>query len=272
MLSAAAVSVDGFRYGLGTPLTAFLIAVLGSALGLRCTVRALALPSPERAGWLSLGAVAIGAGVFTMHAVALLGYTARGVHIGYDVFTTYASLGVVVLVAGVGVFVAGYRECTPQRVLAGGVITGLGYVAMLCLGVVGMQMTAEVVFDPALVALTVLIAVVAATSALWFMTTVHMLGAALGAALFMGAVLTGMDYTAMEAMTLLDRAPDAFAGGTSAVGTLLPVLVGPVLLLLFVALFLGLDPLMERDRRQEWGSRPGERTGEKLEWTPFEHR
>lgn len=272
MLSAVAVPVDGFTYGLVTPLAAYLVACLGSALGLRCTVRAVNLERSERAGWLALGAVAIGTGIFTMHFIAMMGFTTRGVDIGYDLLTTYASLGVAVLVVGAGVFVVGYRGRTPGALSAGGVITGLGVAAMHYLGMSGMRMTADVVYDAGVVVLSIVVAVLAATAALWFATTVKLVSAALGASLIMGVAVTGMHYTAMQAMSVHTSASGGSAGGTSAVGTLTPILVGPVLLLLLVALFIGLDPMMERDRRREWGSRPGEGTGEKLEWTPFERQ
>lgn len=266
------VPVDSFTHGPATPLVAYLVAVLGSALGLRCTMRALHLEREERIGWLGLGAVAIGAGVFTMHCVAMMGFSAQGVHIEYDVLTTCAGLGVAVLVVGAGVFVVGYRECTPGSLAAGGTLTGLGLAGMHFLGMTAMDMTAEVFYDPALVALSLVIGVVVATAALWCVVSTRLFGAAIGAAMVMGVAVTGMHYTAMEAMSVHDRTPGDFVGDTSAVGTFLPVLVAPFLLLLLVALFLGLDPMMERDSRREWGTRPGEQTGEKLEWTPFEHR
>ena len=272
MQSAAGVPVDGFTYGLITPIAAYVVACLGSALGLRCTARALSLGRSERGGWLLLASLAIGTGIFTMHFIAMMGFTAKGMEITYDLLTTYASLVVAVVVVGIGVFLVGYRGRTTGALLAGGVITGLGVAAMHYLGMAGMRMSGTVNYDLTTVLISIGIAVFAATAALWFAMSVKMFGAAIAAALIMGVAVSGMHYTAMQAMTVHLHGSGDDSAGTSAVGTLTPILIGPVLLLLFVGLFVSLDPMMERDGRRQWGSRPGEGSGEKLEWTPFERR
>jgi NO-binding membrane sensor protein with MHYT domain len=270
MQSAAGVPVDSFSYGLVTPILAYAMACLGSALGLRCTVRALGLRGSDRAGWLLLGSVAIGTGIFTMHFVAMMGFTARGMKIQYDLLTTYASLIVAVVVVGAGVFLVGHRGRTVPALLGGGIITGLGVAAMHYLGMSGMRMPGRIAYDLPTVLLSVAIAVVAATAALWFATSVKVLGAALGAAMIMGVAVCGMHYAGMRAISVHSHDTGGAVEGTSAIATLMPILIGPVLLLLFVGLFVSLDPMVERDGKRGWGSRPGERTGEKLEWTPFE--
>lgn len=270
MQSAAGIPVDGFSYGLITPVAAYLVACLGSALGLRCTARALTLRRSERAGWLFLGSLAIGTGIFTMHFLAMMGFTARDMEIQYDLLTTYASLAVAVVVVGIGVFLVGYKGRTTAALLGGGVVTGIGVAAMHYMGMASMRMPGSIEYDVKVVLLSVGIAVFAATAALWFSMSVKLFGAALGAALIMGVAVSGMHYTAMQAVTVHMHAGGAEGGGTSAISTLTPILIGPVLLLLFVGLFVSLDPMMERDGKREWGTRPGEGSGEKLEWTPFE--
>lgn len=272
MASAAGVPVDGFSYGWVTPVVAYLMACLGSALGLRCTVRALSLQRSERARWLLLGSLAIGTGIFAMHFVAMMGFTAHEMEITYDLLTTYASLGVAVLVVGAGVFLVGYKGRTKGALLAGGMIAGLGVAAMHYLGMAGMRMSGSISYGMGAVLLSIAVAVVAAMAALWFAMSVKLFGAALGAALIMGVAVSGMHYTAMQAVTVHLHGSGTAAEGTSAISTLTPILIGPLLLLLFVGLFVSLDPMMDRDGRRQWGSRPGEGSGEKLEWTPFEHR
>lgn len=271
---AAEAQVDGFGYGAVTPIAAYAAACLGSALGLRCTVRALDVERrADRTGWLALGAVAIGTGIFTMHFIAMMGFTAHGASIGYDLLITYASLGVAVLVVGAGVFLVGTMGRTAPALLVGGAVTGLGVAAMHYLGMAGMVLPGELSYEGWTVALSIAIAVVAATAALWFAVSVQFLGAALGAAMIMGVAVCGMHYTAMQAVSVhLHGGNDAVVSGTSGISALILILTGPVLLLLFVALFVGLDPMMERDRRRAWGSRRGERVGDRLEWTPFERR
>ena len=46
-------TVDGFSYGVVTPLVAYLMACLGGALGLRCTTRSLLVSHSWRPAWLA---------------------------------------------------------------------------------------------------------------------------------------------------------------------------------------------------------------------------
>ena len=52
-------TVDGFSYGLVTPLVAYLMACLGGALGLRCTTRSMLVDGRWRIGWLALGSAGL---------------------------------------------------------------------------------------------------------------------------------------------------------------------------------------------------------------------
>jgi NO-binding membrane sensor protein with MHYT domain len=251
-VSGPSVPVDGFTYGLLTPLAAFCMAALGAALGLRCTMRALSVEPSRRAGWLALGAVAIGTGIFTMHFIAMMGFTAKDVRITYDLPITLASLIVAIVVVGLGVFLVGYRGRTPLALTAGGVITGIGVACMHYLGMAGMRMTQGYQgYNATTVALSVVIAVVAATAALWLSMTVKKFGVAVGAALIMGVAVSGMHYTGMAALSVHARSVGNEVAGRSPAELLAPILIGPVLLLVFVGLFVGMDPL-----EREWRKTP----------------
>lgn len=113
-------TVDGFSYGLVTPVVAYVMACLGGALGLRCTTRALLVAHSWRPGWLALGSAAIGSGIWTMHFVAMIGFSVRGAPIHYDKPMTYGSLGVAVVMVGVGIFIVGYRGATGTALFTGG--------------------------------------------------------------------------------------------------------------------------------------------------------
>lgn len=108
-------TIDGFNYGAVTPVAAYLMACLGSALGLRCTTRSLRTERSWKPGWLALGATSIGSGIWTMHFIAMIGFQVEEVSIGYDVPTTLASLAVAIVVVGVGVFIVGYRGASRGR-------------------------------------------------------------------------------------------------------------------------------------------------------------
>jgi len=133
-------TVDGFSYGLVTPVVAFLMASLGGALGLRCTTRSMLVAHSWRPGWLALGSVAIASGIWTMHFVAMMGFKVRQAPIHYDKAMTFASLGVAIVMVGIGIFIVGYRGARGTALFTGGTITGLGIASMHYLGMAAMRL------------------------------------------------------------------------------------------------------------------------------------
>ncbi|MET9654353.1 MULTISPECIES: MHYT domain-containing protein [unclassified Streptomyces] len=238
-------TVDGFSHGVVTPVAAFLMACLGGALGLRCTTRSLRNRDTFKAGWLALGATSIGTGIWTMHFIGMIGFSVRQAPITYDRPLTFASLGVAVLMVGVGIFIVGYRGATTLTLVTGGTITGLGVATMHYLGMAGMRLQGRIEYDTVTVALSVAIAVVAATAALWAAVSVHGFLASLGASMVMGLAVTGMHYTAMAAVNVHLHGDGALAsGGDSATSLLLPMLIGPAVFLLLAAVVVMFDPLL----------------------------
>ncbi|OEU88404.1 hypothetical protein DB35_19040 [Streptomyces abyssalis] len=271
MLRTAAAQPELLTYGPVTPLLAYAMACLGSALGLRCAIRTPGAARRRRTAWLLLGSVAVGMGIFTMHFVAMIGFRVGQAPIEYDMVMTYGSLALAVVVSAVALFlVAGRRAWL--TVLGGGPVLGLGVSATHYLGMMGMRVPGTVRYDERIMAISVALAVVVTAAGLWCATRVRHMGASLAAALILGLGFIGMHYTGMAGMSVRLYSEDGAVGSSSSLGTLTPVLIGPVLLLLLITLFVSLDPMMERDGRRKWGTRPGEGTGEKLEWIPFEQR
>ncbi|KAA0941236.1 MHYT domain-containing protein [Streptomyces apricus] len=240
-------TVSQFNYGMVTPVVAFLMACAGSALGLRCTTRSVRMGSRgRRAPWLALGAVCIGSGIWTMHFIAMIGFTVRGASIRYDPALTFLSLGVAVAVVFLGVFVVGYRGVSPLTLGTAGVVTGAGVAAMHYIGMYGMEFAGHLTFDPLTVGLSVLTAVTAATAALWAAVSLHTLASATAASVIMGVAVTGMHYIGMAAMSVHVDADSAVLGQSSLdlLVSLLPMVGGPVLVLVLAAVIVMFDPDM----------------------------
>ncbi|GAA2989348.1 MHYT domain-containing protein [Streptomyces fulvorobeus] len=247
-------TVDGFSYGLVTPVVAFLMACLGAALGLRCTTRSLRSERSFRAGWLALGATSIGSGIWTMHFVAMTGFTVREAPVGYDKPLTFASLALAVVMVGIGIFIVGYRGATRMALITGGIIMGLGIASMHYLGMAGMRFQGQFAYDTVTVALSVVIAVVAATAALWAAVSVHGFLPGLGASVVMGVAVSGMHYTGMAALSvhLHPAAGTGSApGGDEPTSLLVPMLLGPFCFLLLAGVIVMFDP------RVVMGAAPG---------------
>jgi len=238
-------TVDGFRYGLVTPVAAFVMACLGGALGLRCIVRTLLSSESWKPGWLALGAASIGCGIWTMHFIAMIGFQVVETRIRYDVGLTVLSIAVAIVVVGIGVFIVGYRGASTLNLSFAGVITGLGVAAMHYLGMAALHLNGTIHYDPLVVALSVVIAVVAATAALWAAVTIRGFLTSLGASLIMGVAVTGMHYTGMSAVSVHvhGRTGGSWAGD-SPTSLLLPMLVGPAIFLLLAGVVVMFDPLL----------------------------
>ncbi|TPQ17082.1 MHYT domain-containing protein [Streptomyces sporangiiformans] len=248
-------TVDGFSYGAVTPVAAYLMACLGGALGLRCIVRSLY--NNEQAwkpGWLALGAASIGCGIWTMHFIAMIGFQVEETRVRYEVGLTVLSLVVAIVVVGIGVFIVGVRGADRGTLAVAGVVTGLGIAAMHYLGMAAIQMNGRIEYAPGPVALSVVIAVGAATAALWAAVSLRGLLASLGASLVMGVAVSGMHYTGMSAISVhLHGASGGASSGDSPMSLLLPMLIGPVIFLVLAGAIVMVDPLLvtgdgDRDR------------------------
>ncbi|WCE02445.1 MHYT domain-containing protein (plasmid) [Streptomyces sp. HUAS 31] len=224
-------------------MVAFLMAWLGSSLGLRCMVRTLHRPRGWKPGWLALGGASIGCGIWTMHFVAMTGFTITNTRVAYDTSLTLLSLLIAVVVAAMGVFVVGYAGSGALALCLAGPVVGLGVAGMHVVGMAAMRTSGGFRFDTAAVVLSLAIAVGTATAALW--TAV---GRASWAPLLGGLVLAvavcGMHYTAMAALSYDTLGHTDPTHGNSPLSPLLPMLTGPVFFLLFAAFVVMLDPLV----------------------------
>ena len=91
--------------------------------------------------------------------------------------------------------------------MAGGTIIGVGVAGMHYLGMAAMSMPAPSPTTSRCWSLSVLIAIVAGTAALWIGTWVRGLAATVGAALVMGVAVSGMHYTGMAALHVTGTMP-----------------------------------------------------------------
>ncbi|MFC5216473.1 MHYT domain-containing protein [Streptomyces coerulescens] len=238
-------TVDGFRYGAVTPVAAYLMACLGGALGLRCIVRSLLGGQSWKPGWLALGAASIGSGIWTMHFIAMIGFQVEETRIRYDTALTVLSLVVAIVVVGVGVFIVGYLGAGRASLGSAGVVTGLGVAAMHYLGMAALRLDGDLEYKAFTVVLSVLIAIVAATAALWAAVTIRGFLTSLGASLVMGVAVSGMHYTGMAAVSVhLHGTTGASWAGDSPTSLLLPMLLGPIVFLVLAGVVVMFDPLL----------------------------
>ncbi|MFI8287818.1 MHYT domain-containing protein [Streptomyces sp. NPDC085614] len=234
--------LDHATFGWLTPALSYVMACVGAALGLRCTVRALETTGRSRRNWLLTAASALGTGIWTMHFVAMLGFGVTGTDIRYNVPLTVLSLLIAMAVVGVGVFAVGYGGDRVGSLLIGGLTTGIGVASMHYMGMAALRLHGQVRYDPMLVALSVVIAVVAATAALWAALHIHAPVAVAIASLVMGAAVSSMHYTGMFAVRVDVVPSSAELSGATVMQFVFPLAVGLGSYLFITSAFVALSP------------------------------
>jgi NO-binding membrane sensor protein with MHYT domain len=172
------------------------IAVVASYTALDLAARVHASVGWARSAWLASAALAMGGGVWSMHFVAMLAFNLP-LPVDHAPGLTILSLAIPVVMTGLGFVLAGQSNGRALRLVLGGLLMGGGIAAMHYVGMAAMQTPAELRYDGVLVVLSVLIAIGAATVALWMGLRNARSFVKLGAALTMGLATSGMHYTAM---------------------------------------------------------------------------
>ena len=155
--------------------------------------------------WLVAGAVAMGIGVWAMHFIGMLAFRLP-VPVAYDVSITLLSMFPAIVASGVVLFVISHGRIRNRQLGLAGILMGLGIGTMHYTGMAAMRMAAKVFYEPALFALSIIVAAVLATSALYINFLASRRNSRsphhptrLGGALVMGFAVAGMHYTAMAA-------------------------------------------------------------------------
>src|SRR4051794_13689157 len=143
-----------------------LIAVLASYTALDLGGRIRTAAGGTAAAWIAAASVAMGGGIWSMHFVAMLAFQ-MAMPVAFDAALTALSLVLAIAATAVAFAVVGRAGARPLDTPLSGMFLGLGIVGMHYTGMAAMRMPADLHYDRLLVALSVLIAIGAATVALW---------------------------------------------------------------------------------------------------------
>ncbi len=253
---------DLLPQGWMTPAIAYAVSAIGSFLALAFASRARRATGFIRWQWLGLAALSLGGmAVWAMHFVAMLGYTVTGSPFRYDVLLTAISGVIPILVTGLALHLV-LRRPTTARLLVSGALVGVGVIAMHHTGVAAMNTHGEMHHDPLYIILSWVIAVVAATVALWCARDLRGVPTMLLASVIMAAAVTAMHYTGMAGVHVIppDFSPIGAPDGAKAQDLILPLITGMFVFLLICSLFLLLGGDEEYERRNY--TRPSHRATE----------
>jgi PAS domain S-box-containing protein len=183
-------------------LLSLLVAVLGSWTALDLFRRVRTHVGRARTTWLAIAALAMGASIWSMHFIAMLGFD-PGSPVRYDPPLTALSLALAILATGGAFFAAAQAGATWRRVALAGGFMGAGICLMHYVGMAALRTAISLGYDPALVMLSLLIAVGASTAALVAAGRERSMPWRAAAAGLLGAAIVGMHYTAMAALRLV---------------------------------------------------------------------
>ena len=218
--------VHHFDMGLWLLFLAYTVSVVGSVGGLACTRRgAAASVERDRLRWLAMAAISIGGvAIWLMHFIAMLGFAIPNSVVRYHLGWTIASAALAISAVFVGLVTIG-RTVKLPRLIAGGVITGIAVALMHYTGMWAVRIQGTMSYDKGLVALSIVIAVVAATAAVWFSLVLESPMSRFAAGLVMGVAVVGMHYTGMAAVRVTVDHGAPLPGGPEVFSFLFPVFV-----------------------------------------------
>jgi diguanylate cyclase (GGDEF)-like protein/PAS domain S-box-containing protein len=151
--------------------------------------------------WMVAGGVTLGMAIWSMHFVGMLAFHLP-VPIAYDSFLTFISVLPAIAAAVLGFYLLRNPKLQLKKIVIGGFFMGLGITAMHYTGMAALKMQPAISYDPPIFALSIVIAITAATGALLIVyigekTGLHPLIQHLLGAVIMGFAIAGMHYTAM---------------------------------------------------------------------------
>jgi PAS domain S-box-containing protein len=180
-----------------------VIAMFASYAALDLAGRVTAASGWTRVAWLLGGAGAMGTGIWSMHYIGMLAFILP-IPVAYHWPTVLLSLFAAILASVIALYVVSRQKMGASRAFAGSVLMGAGIASMHYIGMAAMRLPAICQFNPFLVVLSVVSAVLISLAALWI--TFHFRDETTGigwekaaGAVVMGAAIPVMHYTGMAA-------------------------------------------------------------------------
>ena len=142
-----------------------VLAIAASYAALDLAGRVTAANRRTRAFWLVGGSVAMGLGIWAMHYIGMLAFS-MAMPVLYDSPTVVLSLLAAVVASGVALFVVSRPTMGVRQEIIGSIFMGSGIASMHYIGMAAMRVPAEISYNMALVAFSVVLAIVSSLVAL----------------------------------------------------------------------------------------------------------
>jgi NO-binding membrane sensor protein with MHYT domain len=157
--------------------------------------------------WLLGGAAAMGIGIWSMHFTGMLAFR-MSVPVVYHWPTVLLSFVIAATSSAVSLYVVIRPKLIFARAIASGIVMGLGIAVMHYTGMAAMRMAAVTRFNPWIVTLSVLLAILNSLAGFWLAfryraETRAIIWRKIGSGIVMGAAIWIMHYTGMSAASFV---------------------------------------------------------------------
>ncbi len=200
---------------------AALVCVLASLAAINLLRHAQKSSGQMRSVWLAVSAISTGFGIWATHFVAMLAFT-PGIPSGYNIVLTMLSLLIAIALTGAGLAVALTPNWRHGQWLGGAIVAG-GIAAMHYTGMAAFEIEGTILWDPFLVATSILLG--GAIGAVALPVGLHAKEEKwkIGGALLLTLAICSHHFTAMGAVSIIpdptiEISPSALPAGWLAVG------------------------------------------------------
>jgi len=159
----------------------------------------------ERWTWLIISAITMGMGIWGMHFIAMTAFS-MGMEINYDFLIVLISLFAAIIGCVQGLYIITLPLVNLKTLIAASVTMGSAIAGMHYIGMAAMRVSATVSYDPIIVALSVIIAIVVSFAAMKIVISLRQMKKnslyslyKVIASLIMGGAVLSMHYTGMAA-------------------------------------------------------------------------
>ena len=200
-------------YSLSLVVLSVLVATIGAYDAVEIAHRLRMVGSRRRVLWISAGALALGLGIWTMHFVGMLAMQLP-VLIWYDAPLIFASVVAAVVGCAIAFFIFSRPNLNAWLLILASVFVGAAIASMHYIGMAGIRMSGEIIYDPLIVAASVGVAIIGSFAALMLIRNLMRAGSEsemwlkkAGGSLLMGVAVAGMHYTGMAAADFTSGPP-----------------------------------------------------------------
>jgi len=226
-------------FNFGLVFLSYLVAVTASHVTLLLAARVRDPHATNWKLWVVCGGLAMGIGIWSMHFVATLALKLP-IQVMYDLSLTALSWVFAIVACGAAFVVLRRLTGKHREFLVPGALIGIGIASMHYTGDASMRLSPGIQYDPLLFIASVLIAIGAATAALWIafhLAKQRAVFTNFGAALVMGAAVVGMHFTAVAAAKFHPESI-CLASGTQLDGVWMAYTIGGFTFLILTATML----------------------------------